>query len=389
MLRGVCMKWFKLVVSFVCAFAAAVVGTAALTACHQEEKAESNPRYLEGVGAYSFWQNTVQTSIPEYQTYHHVHDFLDACEIRDGNAIAPNGKVRKVLFLGFDGMRADALPYVLQDFNQDEPAVTHSKTGVSGIAELQKAGGVYLAYCGGETGTKTEQTTSTSASWISHFTGVWGVQHGVKTNDDSKNTTYKTFMLEYAEKGLSSSLAFDWDQCFDVNMKEEMKLVMADKNLNMTFCDIDRQKTDRLQKTYAETLELYNFAAPQTPSTSAPYDAGMRDYMLERIEQGDDIVSGIFHNIDTAGHTYGFGTSTHYTGAVMNCDLYAYSILQVVREREKNQNEQWLVVFANDHGGIGTGHGGQTPEERTTWIATNIPFPEKYFARGYNGFTVK
>ena len=169
----------------------------------KEEKTKSNPEYLNNISSYSFWTNTAETSIPEYKTYHHVHDFLDECEIKDGKAIAKNGKIRKVLFIGFDGMRADALPYVLDNAN-------NSKTDVSGIAKLQGEGGIYLAYCGGETGTQTEQTTSTSASWTSHFTGVWGTKHGIKTNDDSKNMQYKTFMLEYAEKGLNTAVAFDW-----------------------------------------------------------------------------------------------------------------------------------------------------------------------------------
>lgn len=66
--------------------------------------------------------------------------------------------------------------------------------------------------------------------------------------------------------------------------------------------------------------------------------------------------------------------------------MYAYSILQAVQAREEAYGEEWLVVFANDHGGIGQGHGGQSLEERTTWIATNIPFDETYYASGYNGF---
>ena len=355
--------------------------TLTISACKNEETVEADPQYLQNVSQYSFWNNTVDTSIPEYKTYNHVHDFLDVCEIKDGAAVAPNGKVRKVLFIGFDGMRADALPYVLDNAN-------NSKTGVSGIAELQKKGGVYLAYCGGETGTDTEQTTSTSASWTSHFTGVWGSKHGIKTNDDSKNMDYKTFMLEYAEKGLNSSLAFDWDQYLDVNVKEEVKYVM-ENNLPMQFCDIDRAKAEKLEKTRAETIELYNFVAPETTSSSAPYDTGMRDYILERMEAGDDIICGIFHNIDTAGHNFGFGTSSEYTGAVINCDMYAYSVLQAIAERENNFNEEWLVVFANDHGGIGKGHGEQSLEERTTWIATNIPFNEKYYSQDYDGYNVK
>lgn len=375
------MKLYKIISSTVALIA--VVGTIAgtLAGCNKDEKPQSDSDYLKKVSAYSFWSNSSENAIAEYNTYNHVHDFLDVCEIKDGNAYAPNGKIRKVLFIGFDGMRADALPYVLTD-------AYNSVTNVSAVKRLQQSGGLYIAYCGGETGTETEQTTSTSASWTSHFTGVWGAKHGIKTNDDSKNMDYKTFMLEYAEKGLNSSLAFDWDQYLDVNLKEEVKYVLNNK-LPMQFCDIDRSKADKLEKTRAETLELYNFVAPETPSDSVPYDTGMRDYVLDRMAQGDDVICGIFHNIDSAGHSYGFGVSTQYKGAVLNCDMYANSILNAVEEREKNYNEEWLVVFANDHGGLGTGHGEQTLEERTTWIATNKAFDKKYYSVGYDGFNIK
>lgn len=370
------MKQKRKIPAFISVIAVTALLSSLLSACNNAETVESNPRYLADVSQYTFWTNTAETSIPEYQTYNHVHDFLDVCEIKDDGAVAPNGKIRKVLFIGFDGMRADALPYVLDNAG-------NSKTDVSGIAELQQSGGLYLAYCGGETGTDTEQTTSTSASWTSHFTGVWGAQHGIKTNEDSKNMQYKTFMLEFAEKGLNTSIAFDWDQYFDVNLKEEVKYVM-NADLPMQFCDIDREKMDKLEDTNAETLELYNFVAPEEPSASAPYDTGMRDHILERIDAGDDLICGIFHNIDSAGHTYGFGISTEYTGTVINCDMYAHSVLQAVEERERNYNEEWLVIFANDHGGIGQGHGEQSPEERTTWIATNIPFDESYYSNNYS-----
>ncbi|MBS6627519.1 MAG: hypothetical protein KH282_00435 [Clostridiales bacterium] len=380
------MKLSKILLTTAAVATAAAVAVVSLTACSKSEEVVSDSDYLNKVSQYGVWKNTAQTSIPIYQTYHHVHDFLDACTIENGSAVAPNGKIRKVLFLGFDGMRADALPVVLQT---GAKAANNSKTGVSGISALQQAGGLYLAYCGGETNTDTQQTTSTSASWTTHFTGVWGTQHGIKTNDDAKNLDHKTFMLEYAEQGLSTSIAFDWNQYFDVNLKEEIKYVMANPDVDMTFCDIDRAKAEKLKKTYAETLELYNYVAPETPSDSAPYDTGMRDYVLQRIENGDDIVCGIFHNIDSAGHEYGFGTSTQYNGDVMNCDLYAYSVLQAIEAREQMENEEWLIVFANDHGGLGTGHGEQTLEERTTWIATNVPFSEEYYSDGYDGFNVK
>lgn len=381
-------KTLKKVTSLISVTVITVATVVCFTSCGKDEQPAPDENYLKNVSAYSFWDNTADQSIAEYQTYNHVHVFLDECEIKNGNAVAKDGKTRKVLFLGFDGMRADALPYVLVDEKSDKHTAYNSLTDVSALERLKNSGGIYLAYCGGETGKETEQTTSTSASWTSHFTGVWGNNHGIKTNDDSKNMDYKTFMLEYAEKGLNTSIAFDWDQYLDVNLKEEVKYVMQN-NLPMTFCDIDRAKSDKLKKTRAETLELYNFVAPETPSDSSPYDSGMRDYVLSRMEQGDDVICGIFHNIDSAGHTYGFGISTNYKGTVINCDMYANSILNMVEKREKENNEQWLIVFANDHGGLGTNHGEQTLEQRTTWIASNIAFDEKYFSKGYDGFNLK
>lgn len=374
------MKISKKLFSVLAVLVSGVILAASLTACKKDSAPVSDAQYLQKVYEFPYFKNTADTSIAEYNTYNHVHDFLDECNFEGGNAVAPDGRIRKVLFIGFDGMRADALPYVLGDSG-------NYKTGVSGIGELMETGGIYLAYCGGETGTDTQQTTSTSASWTSHFTGVWGTGHGIKTNDDSKNLDYKSFMLEYAEKGLNTALAFDWDQLFDVNFKEEIKYVMQN-DLPMQFCDIDRAKADELKQTNAETLELYNCVAAESPSSSSPYDTDMRDYILQRIDAGDDVICGIFHNIDSAGHSYGFGESTEYTGAVINCDLYAYSVLQEIADREQNNNEEWLVVFANDHGGLGTGHGEQSLEERTTWIATNKPFDEKYYSKGYDGFNV-
>lgn len=370
--------------------ATAAVLAGCLSACGKKDAPVANPDYLRNVEAYSFWKNDLSTSLPEYQTYHHVHDFLDTCEMIDGKAVAPNGKIRKVLFLGFDGMRADALPYVLQ--NESTPVVTayNAAVGVGGIAEIVKSGGMYLAYCGGETDTETQQSTSTSASWTSHFTGVWGLAHGIKENDDEKNLQHKTFLLEYAEKGLDTVVAFDWDPFFDVNLKAEVEYVLQNPSIPMTFCDIDRQRLEKRTKDVPGTLEAYNFVAPQTPSVSAPYDTGMRDYVLQCMENDADIICGIFHNIDTAGHGFGFASdSTNYIGTAINCDLYAYSVVQAIHAREAQYNEEWLVVFANDHGGLGQGHGGQSAEERTTWIATNRPFDTAYFSVGYNGYNVK
>lgn len=371
------MKKNKLFKACCCIFAG-VIMAGTFSACQgNKNKVSPDPEYANKLATYQLWENTTETAIPQYQIYNLVHSYLDECEISDSNAISKDSnKTRKVLFLGFDGMRADAVAQLLTNTNEFNGSKS-TTLEESGIRTISEQGGLYLAYCGGEKGTDTEQTTSTSASWTSEFTGVWGISHGIKTNDDSKNMTYKTFMLEYAEKGLNTAIAFDWDQYFDVNIKEEVKYVMESGNIPMEFCDTDREKKDKLKDTYAESLELYNYVAPEIPSSSAPYDSGIRDWVISQIESGTDIVCGIFHNVDTAGHTYEFSVSnSHYMNSAYSCDRSAYDIIQIIQEREKEYNEEWLVILANDHGEINQGHGEQSDEERFTWIATNQKFSD-------------
>lgn len=371
---------------YFCTAMCAVLLCLMLFGCGKAEKT-----YLQEINGYSFWENDLSTAVPEYRTYDHVHAFLDEGTLQNGDMVSKDGKVRKVLFLGFDGMRADALTNVLFDENTFDTNGYNAQPPYSGIREIQKTGGVYIAYCGGEKGTDTQQSTSTSASWTSHFTGVWGVKHGIRENEDSKNLDYKTFMLEYAEQGLQTSIAFDWEQYFDINLKEEVRYVSEHPELEMRFCDIDRAKADALpQDALTDDLTLYNFIAAETPSQKEPYDEGMRDYVLERIKAGDDIVVGIFHNIDSNGHTYTFSNETQqYVNSVRTCDLYAYDIVQAIAERERTQNEEWLIIMANDHGGTGQGHGEQSAQERTTWIATNRKLDTAWYSVGYDGYNVQ
>lgn len=365
-----------------CCILAGLILVTALSACQgNKDEVAPDPDYANKLATYTFWENTPETAIPQYQIYNLVHSYLDGCEISNSNAISQGDKkTRKVLFLGFDGMRPDAVAQLLTNTNEfnGNQSTTLKCSGIQTVAEQ---GGIYMAYCGGEIGTDTEQTTSTSASWTAEFTGVWGNSNGIKTNDDSKNLVHKTFMLEYAEKGLNTAIAFDWDQYFDVNIKEEVKYVMESGNIPMVFCDTDREKKDTLEDTYAESLALYNFVAPETPSPSAPYDSGIRDWVIAQIQSGTDIVCGIFHNVDTAGHTYEFSVNnSHYMNCAYSCDRSAYDILQIIEEREKTCNEDWLIIFANDHGGINQGHGEQSSEERLTWIATNNKFSNDVLA---------
>lgn len=143
-------------------------------------------------------------------------------------------------------------------------------------------------------------------------------------------------MLEYAKKGLHTSLGFCWGPYFDTNLKKEVSYALGRK-LPMVFCD-----TDRAKQTYGETTPEALFLTPDEPYIGDP---GLRDYAADRIEAGDDIVTAIFDNIDGQGHAARFGISGEYKGAVINCDLYANSILNLIEEREKTTTRNGLLFL--------------------------------------------
>ena len=352
------------------------------------KRVDNTESYLDTVLKNDIWSNSFEQSIPIYQIYHHIHSFMDECEIKNGKAVSNGNKIRKVLFLGYDGMRADMTAALLTRRNEFDSSLPCCSTQFSGIKEVSKSGGLYLAYCGGEANTPTQQTTSTSAGWTAQFTGVWGDKNGIKNNNDTKNMQYETFMLEYAKKGLSSSLNFTWNPLFDVNYSPEVRQVMKKPEIKMNFCDTDRKKNAKIPRTSKISQEFSNFLAPAVPSISAPFDSAARDYVLHRINQGDDIVCGLNDSIDSMGHMFEFSPKcAEYANASLTCDNFTYQIIQEIKKREAKLNEEWLIVLANDHGGIRKGHGGQTLEERTTWIATNIAINDALFGKGYDGKT--
>lgn len=75
------MNKSKKLISVISAVLAVVVIMTGFTACKKEETPESDINYLTNVNQYSFWSNTADTAIAEYNTYNHVHSFLDECEI--------------------------------------------------------------------------------------------------------------------------------------------------------------------------------------------------------------------------------------------------------------------------------------------------------------------
>jgi hypothetical protein len=104
------------------------------------------------------------------------------------------------------------------------------------------------------------------------------------------------------------------------------------------------------------------------------YNNNGDQFMTNRVaqlmqDQATDAVMMFYSDTDTAGHTCGFSpTAACYITAIEKVDGQIGQILTGMHARSTFANEDWLVVITSDHGGLGTGHSGGLPEQRT------IPF---------------
>ena len=100
------------------------------------------------------------------------------------------------------------------------------------------------------------------------------------------------------------------------------------------------------------------------------YKVNAEDYKLvdpaiEYIKNNDfTLMFFQFDSVDGAGHSYGYGTEKHLAAITKN-DEYIGRIVGAIEER--GWLEDTLILVEADHGGIRTGHGGATEEEK--WVS--------------------
>lgn len=333
-----------------------VVVMLVLSAC-----SASNSKYFKEIDEYVFWSNDASQAVPQ----------TNVRNIIDDHMANENGKEKKILFIGFDGTRADGLINLIQSGVKDKDSKDNDLSGAgssnpifSGINKLNATGGVYQAYAGGEKGKETQQHPSTAPGWTALTTGVWGIKNGVTDNGMYKNLDYKTFMLDYAEKeNYSSVFTASWGEHFEKTYKNEIDYLKTNTSIPMIY---NRVTSD--QENHAYLLSA----------------------LTEGSEDERDLVFGIYEAPDYAGHSTGFGNQNYrYTKAILDSDARVYDLLTKVESRPSYAEEDWLILMSTDHGGIGKSHGGQSLEERNIWVACNKEIDSKYFSANYNGFILK
>lgn len=341
--------------------ALALATTAATLSACSGGKPSQKQKYFDQVSSYTFWENNLSEAIPQPNIGKMIWEFIDS--------ESTDGKAKKVAFIGYDGCRADALINVLEsgvkDKSENDLSGDKVKSLYSGLGRVLDEGGhIYMAHAGGYTGEDNEQYTSTAPGWAALTTGVWGIENGVTNNGIQKNMDFKTFMLKAAEdKGMRGAFIASWEPHFTENYTAEMEYVEKNKNIPMEY---------KYCKDDMETFEYY------------------KDCLTVGSPNEKDVLFATLEGTDHNGHNTEFGNHNYrYVTGFRDEDEMAYRLIEQIKSRSTYEQEDWLIVLTTDHGGLGRSHGGQSAEERSTWVVSNKEIDKKYFSNGYNGHNIE
>lgn len=249
-------------------------------------------------------------------------------------ALAPLGaadKPKKVLFVGIDGCRADAIMY------------SQSKHLKELITD-----GAFSNACDVLGDRKTGAETCTGPGWSAALTGVWADKHRVFDNAFKNHNLrdYPTFLsrLKDARPNAKVAAFVTWAPFRDhiFGPKEGCEFL------------IDGDKSG-----YETGDRIVSWAAARSLANTDL-----------------DAAFVYFGNTDSAGHGYGFHPkSPKYTNSIEAVDEHLNRVLKAVRARKTYANEDWLVIVCTDHGGKGRGHslGEKEPEIRTGFLILHGP----------------
>ncbi len=263
---------------------------------------------------------------------------------------------KRVLFIGIDGCRADALVAAMD--RGMAPQMKKLSEGEGGLLTRQ-------FYAGGELGTPTHQPTVSGPGWTSLLTGVWMNKHGVKDNGflGARLQAFPHFMRRIKEMQPTSWCASfaDWPPI-------HTKIADGSRMGDAEFLDAKFTATPDAARHFIDNPEK---------------DIEVRDEALKTLRtQNPDVMFVYFGQVDEFGHgatdsRANFSPdSTLYLNAISHVDSHVGELIRAMHARPKFAEEDWLVLITTDHGGRGNSHGGDSEVERNIWLiasASQLP----------------
>lgn len=229
----------------------------------------------------------------------------------------------KVLFIGIDGLRTDAL----QQANTP-------------VMDSIFQAGLYT-YNSWHMG-----RTVSGPSWSSMLTGVWDPKHGVLDNNYN-GANFGTYpYITVRAKEIVPTL-----KCIQV----------------ITWNPF-------MPNTYPGGLTLPSFFDYSYDAGDYGQHAATNTVITQLADPDVDFIFLHYDECDGTGHSQGFSPLIPaYQNAIETVDSEIGEVMVALHNRPNFANEDWLVILTTDHGGIGYGHGGNSNTERQIWWAASGP----------------
>jgi hypothetical protein len=229
-------------------------------------------------------------------------------------ALAPEPKTPKLLFIGIDGLRPDALV----------------AARAPNLQRLIREGRF-------TPDASTCEHTISGAGWSNLLTGVWPDKHG-SIDNKFENTHYERYPHFFARVAAA---------------KPELELVHC-----VSWLPIDEKILGELK---IAVREKHDWEKDDGDAQDAALSA-------KAISEGRaDLVFCYFGDVDETGHEHGFSPyGAQYMAEIAQTDGLVGTLLDAIGKRKTRAGEDWLVVVSTDHGGTLDGaHGRNELAHRT------------------------
>lgn len=228
-----------------------------------------------------------------------------------------SGNKQKVLLIGIDGVRPDAL-YAARTPHIDG-LIAHGC-----YSDVAQAG----------------ENTLSGPGWSTIMCGVWEQKHGVTDNTflGSDYDLYPSVFtrLRLIRPELYTISLVSWKPIND------QIIPVADKRIS-----------------YHDMSGDWNV---------------MKEGIRTLTYEDPDVMFLYFGDVDLVGHNYGFHPSVpRYRKEIEDVDKQIGYLLEALQNRRTYQLENWLILCTTDHGGTFSGHGENIPEDRTVFYLASGP----------------
>jgi predicted AlkP superfamily pyrophosphatase or phosphodiesterase len=265
-------------------------------------------------------------------------------------------KIRKAVFIIVDGIPADVI----------------EKSPVKNMQAIAEVGGYSRLVVGGDAKTYNQTPTISAVGYNTVLTGVWANKHNVWDNDIADpNYNYPTIFTLFKKAKPEKKIGI-----FSTWIDNRLKLV--GEGLPQTGVS----KFDYVSDGYE--VDTVNYPHDKKSMYIHWIDEKVAEDAAKSILTDAPDLSWVYlEYTDDMAHR--FGDSPEFNQAIEYADGQVGRIWKAIREREKNFNEEWMIVVTTDHGRdaqTGKHHGGQSDREKSGWMITNYKGVNQRFTSG-------